>query len=38
VAALARPGGENAAYYDPNIVWQLGEQRGDIVISPPRSG
>src|SRR3954467_15519385 len=32
------PGGENAAYYDPNIVWQLGEQRGDIVISPRGRG
>src|SRR4051794_1399984 len=32
------PGGENAAYYDPNIVWQLGEQRGDIVLSPRGRG
>jgi dienelactone hydrolase len=29
---------ENAAYYDPNMTWQLGEQRGDIVISPRGRG
>lgn len=32
------PGGQNASYYDPNIDWQLGEQRGDIVISPRGRG
>jgi pimeloyl-ACP methyl ester carboxylesterase len=32
------PGMENAAYYDPNMTWQLGEQRGDIVVSPRGRG
>jgi pimeloyl-ACP methyl ester carboxylesterase len=32
------PGMENGAYYDPNMVWQLGEQRGDIVITPRGRG
>ena len=32
------PGGENAAYYDPNMTWQLGEQRGNIVVSPRGRG
>src|SRR4051794_3525449 len=32
------PGGENASYYDANIDWQLGEQRGNIVVSPRGRG
>jgi predicted esterase len=32
------PGGENGAYYDPNMVWQLGEQRGDIIVAPRGRG
>ena len=32
------PGMENAAYYDPNMTWQLGEQRDNIVISPRGRG
>jgi hypothetical protein len=32
------PGGENAGYYDPNIDWQLGEERGNIIVSPRGRG
>ena len=32
------PGMENGAYYDPNMTWQLGEKRGDIVITPRGRG